>query len=240
MSVKPVQPQPQAPESRHGLSRRRKLAFVVTAFVAVVALSVLGITALDVYLHHRVQYAGGVNVWGYRGDVVGQKKAGETRIIVLGGSTAFGYGLTWNQSWPYYLEQKIAAGHQLPGPVRVVNLGIPTDSARTFVATLNDYEYLKADVALFYEGYNDLGLDVSPAKNTTNPAVSHYLAWRNQSPIFRSTEYFPIFPFVLNEKASLLLHGRVGISGGVVCNVMVTTEIYTRAPHDALTNSAGK
>jgi len=238
MSVKPVQPQPLAPESRHGLSRRRKLAFVMTAFVAVVALLVLGITALDVYLHHRVQYAGGVNVWGYRGDVVGRKRAGETRIIVLGGSTAFGYGLTWNQSWPYYLEQKIASGHQLPGNVRVVNLGIPTDSARTFVATLNDYEYLKADVALFYEGYNDLGLDVSPAKNTTNPAVSHYLAWRHQSPIFRWTGYFPIFPLVLNEKASLLLHGRVGPPGGNGGDVVFRPDIATRATAEAMKEAA--
>jgi len=38
--------------------------------------------------------------------------------------------------------------------------------------------------------------------------VSHYLAWRHQSPIFRWTGYFPILPLVLNEKASMLLHGR--------------------------------
>jgi lysophospholipase L1-like esterase len=209
MSVNLVDQRP-VPAARGTLSRRRKLAFIAIAFVVVAALSVSALTALDIYLHHRVQYTAGVNVWGYRGDVVGRKKPGETRIIVLGGSTAFGYGMSWNESWPYYLEQKIASGREVPGPVSVVNLGIPTDSARTFVATLNDYEYLKADVVMFYEGYNDLGLDTSPAKNSTNPAVSHYLAWRHQSPIFRWTGYFPIFPLVLNEKAGLLMHGRVG------------------------------
>jgi lysophospholipase L1-like esterase len=224
MSVKPVT-----------LSRRRKLAFIAIAFVVVAALSVSAVTALDIYLHHRVQYTAGVNVWGYRGDVVGRKKPGETRIIVLGGSTAFGYGMSWNESWPYYLEQKIAAGHQLPGPLSVVNLGIPTDSARTFVATLNDYAYLNADVAMFYEGYNDLGLDTNPAKNSTNPAVSHYLAWRHQSPIFRWTGYFPIFPLVLNEKAALLMRGRVGSAEN---DVVFRPDLATRTTAAAMKEAA--
>jgi lysophospholipase L1-like esterase len=174
--------------------------------------------ALDVYLHHRVQFSAGVNVWGYRGDVVGRKQRNEMRVLALGGSTAFGYGLPWDQSWPYYLEEKINAARRskgVEGAVTVVNLGIPTDSARTFVATLNDYQYLRGDVAILYEGYNDLGLDTNPPKNTTNPAVSHYLAWRHQSPIFRWTGYFPIFPLALNEKASILLHGRIGAEGEV-------------------------
>ena len=227
MSVKPVV-----------LSRRRKLAFVAVAFVVTAAVTASAVLALDVYLHHRVQYAAGVNVWGYRGDVVGRKKPGETRIIVLGGSTAFGYGLPWNQSWPYYLEQKIASARRLPGPVSVDNLGIPTDSARTFVATLNDYDYLKADVAMFYEGYNDLGLDTNPAKNTTNPAVSHYLAWRHQSPIFRWTGYFPIFPLVLNEKASLLTHGRVGPGGENGSEVVFRPDLATRTTAAAMKEAA--
>jgi len=54
-------------------------------------------------------------------------------IIVIGGSTAFGYGLRWNESFPYYLEQKLKV-REPRTPVSVVNLGIPTDSARTFVA----------------------------------------------------------------------------------------------------------
>jgi lysophospholipase L1-like esterase len=232
MSVKPADERRQTPESRGTLSRRRKLAFVAVAFLVVATLSFSALAALDVYLHHRVQYAAGVNIWGYRGDVVGRKKPGETRIVVLGGSTAFGYGLPWNQSWPYYLEQKIASRSGLSGPVRVVNLGVPTDSARTFVATLNDYDYLRADVAMFYEGYNDLGLDTNPAKNTTNPAVSHYLAWRHQSPVFRWTGYFPIFPLVLNEKAALLLRGRAG------GDVVFRPDLATRATAGAMKEAA--
>ncbi len=197
------------------LTWRRRLVYASAAIAAVFVFSFAALLALDVYLHHRVQDSAGVNVWGYRGAPVGRKKPDEVRVLAIGGSTAFGYGLPWNQSWPYYLEDLLNAdrrAHDLAGRVTVVNLGIPTDSARTFVATLNDYAYLRGDLAIFYEGYNDLGLDTNPPKNTTNPAVSHYLAWRHQSPIFRWTGYFPIFPLVLNEKASLLLHGRIGAS----------------------------
>lgn len=195
------------------LTWRRRILFAAIAFAATLVVSVVALLGLDVYLHHRVQFSAGVNVWGYRGAPVGRKKTDETRILALGGSTAFGYGLPWDQSWPYYLEEKVNNARRsrgVAGPVRVVNLGIPTDSARTFVATLNDYAYLNGDIAIFYEGYNDLGLDTNPPKNKTNPAVSHYLAWRHQSPIFRWTGYFPIFPLALNEKASVLLHGRFG------------------------------
>jgi len=173
--------------------RRRRLLFAGVAMTATLVLCIALLLGLDVYLHRRVQYSAGVNVWGYRGAPVGRKKPDETRVLALGGSTAFGYGLPWNQSWPYYLEEKANAARHRSGvtaPVTIVNLGIPTDSARTFVATLNDYAYLRGDIAIFYEGYNDLGFDTNPAKNTTNPAVSHYLAWRHQSPVFRWTGYF--------------------------------------------------
>jgi hypothetical protein len=202
-------PVPTRPVRPRMPTRRRILVFATAIFI-VAAIGTAALLALDVYLHHRVQYDAGVNVWGYRGPVIGKKKAGERRIVVIGGSTAFGYGLRWNESFPYYLEQKLnARQYGTADPVSVVNLGIPTDSARTFVATLDDYAYLDYDIAVFYEGYNDLGLDVNPPKNMTNPAVSHYLAWRHQSPIFRWTGYFPIFPLVLSEKSMALLHGNL-------------------------------
>ena len=221
--------------TRPALSRRRKLAYVAVAFAAMALLSGALLLGADIYVHHRVQYDAGVNVWGYRGDTVGRKKPGETRVIVLGGSTAFGYGLHWNESWPYYLEQKIADGRGAAAPVRVVNLGIPTDSARTFVSTLDDYAYLDADIAMFYEGYNDLGFDTNPPKGSTNPAVPHYLAWRHQSPIFRWTGYFPILPLVLNEKAAVLLHGRGGNAAG---EVVFRPDLATRTTAAAMKSAA--
>ena len=219
------------------LTWRRRILYAGASGAAVLLLSLAALLGLDVYLHHRVQYSAGVNVWGYRGAPVGRKKPDEARVLALGGSTAFGYGLPWDQSWPYYLEEQVniaRRGRGVAAPVTVVNLGIPTDSARTFVATLNDYEYLRGDVAIFYEGYNDLGLDANPPKNTTNPAVPHYLAWRHQSPIFRWTGYFPIFPLALNEKASILLHGRIGSDG----EVRFRPDLATRATAAAMKEAA--
>ena len=218
---------------RTTIPRRRKIAYVVVTCAAVALACVSALTAFDVHLHHVVQDQAGVNIWGYRGDTVGRKRADETRIIALGGSTVFGYGLPSNESWPYYLGKKLAGTHRVKGPVTVVNLGIPTDSARTFVSTLGDYEYLHADIALFYEGYNDLGLDTNPPKNVTNPAVSHYLAWRHQSPIFRWTGYFPILPLVLNEKATLLLHGRDAAPGEVAFRPDLATRTTAAAMKSA-------
>jgi lysophospholipase L1-like esterase len=224
-----------APAVRPQLSRGRRLAFVLVAFLVVTVIGTVFLLGLDIYVHRRVQYEAGVNIWGYRGDVVGRKKPGETRLLAIGGSTVFGYGLPWNESWPYYLEQKIAGRQDVRGPVRVVNLGIPTDSARTFVSTLDDYAYLHADIVMFYEGYNDLGLDTNPPKNTTNPAVSHYLAWRHQSPVFRWTGYFPILPLVLNEKAQLLARGRNLNADG---EVAFRPDLATRATAAAMKSAA--
>jgi hypothetical protein len=189
-------------------TRRRKLVYVTVAAIALLLLLIpLGaLLAFDVYLHHRVQYDAGVNVWGYRGPTVGRKKQGEVRVVAIGGSTAFGYGLRWNESWPYYTEQQLKGRLGGTPPISVVNLGVPTDSARTFTTTLKDYEFLDYDIACFYEGYNDLGQDNHEFKSLTIPEVPHYIAWRYQSPIFRWTGYFPIFPLVLKEKAMAMLY----------------------------------
>ena len=220
------------------LTWRRRILFAGASIAIALLLSTAALLGLDIYLHHRVQFSAGVNVWGYRGEPVGRKKRNEARVLALGGSTTFGYGLPWDQSWPYYLEERVNNARRRQGtaaPVTVVNLGVPTDSARTFVATLNDYAYLRGDIAIFYEGYNDLGLDTNPPKNTTNPAVSHYLAWRHQSPIFRWTGYFPIFPLVLNEKASILLRGRIGTERE---EVRFRPDLATRATAAAMKEAA--
>jgi lysophospholipase L1-like esterase len=184
--------------------RRRVLYQAVTALtISLLLISVL--LAGDIYLHHRVQGLAGLNVWGYRGPTLGPKKSGETRVVAVGGSTVFGYGVAWMDAWPYLLERQVNEGRPSDAAATVINLGIPAESAGTFVATLDDYQYLRYDVVLLYEGYNDLG--VPPQKNMTNPAVPQYLAWRHRSPIFRWTGYFPIFPLVLNEKAMSLMHG---------------------------------
>ena len=43
---------------------RRRVLVVVTALLIVAVVGVVMLLALDIYLHHRVQYDAGVNVWG--------------------------------------------------------------------------------------------------------------------------------------------------------------------------------
>jgi hypothetical protein len=146
-------------------------------------------TAVDVYLHRRVQNLGGVNVWGYRGPVIGKKQMGDRRIVALGGSTAFGYGLPWNESGR--TTSSGSYGSKPPSHhYSVVNLGAPAQGAFGFRYDLEDYAYLRYDAAILYEGYNDLGdrdlPEAVPARTGPN-----YFLWRRESPVFRLTGYLP-------------------------------------------------
>ena len=157
----------------------------------------------DVYLHHRVQNLGGVNVWGYRGPTIGRKQPGEIRIAALGGSTTFGYGLPHHESWPSYLEQLLNERRQSRS-YSVVNLGAPGQGAYGFAFDLADYRYLEYDVAILYGGYNDLG---RPMTHDSTPGIVNQYLFRRQSAVFRATGYFPVLPVVFREKAMSLLAG---------------------------------
>ncbi len=176
---------------------RRYLVFA-TAAVVLSATAVVGVLlAADLYAHHRAERSAGLNRWGYRGPVVSRKQPGETRIAVLGGSTAFGYGVTWNEAFPAQLEALLRQRHDA-GPVSVVNLAYNNEGAYSFRYTLDDFRYLQYDIAIFYEGYND----IMGESNRPNTSVH-----RHESPIFRLTGYYPILPLVLREKAMALRYG---------------------------------
>ena len=164
-----------------------------------VTLSILGtcgaLLAGDLFLHHRAARTAGVNMRGYRGPIVGAKRPGETRVVVLGGSTAFGYGVGPDASFPALLERAVNARRAHPGMIlNVVNLGYNNEGAHAFRFTLEDYRRLGYDGVVLYEGYNDLG-----GHNTS--------VFRHDSPIFKLTGYLPIFPMILKEKAMALRYG---------------------------------
>jgi lysophospholipase L1-like esterase len=185
------------------LTARRRFAYAFLAVVLAAITGALAILLADIYLHFRVQNLAGVNVWGYRGAVVGRKSPGEIRVVVLGGSTAFGYGLPANESWSFYLEELLNSSGS-GQKYRVVNLGAPGQGAYGFAFDLADYAYLRYDVVILYEGYNDLG---NPMAFDPTPAVVNHYLWRRQSPVFRLTGYFPILPLVFREKAMALRSG---------------------------------
>jgi len=183
----------------HTLSRRKRQVFVLVATALVFFVGAAALLAADIYLHGRFQESAGVNIWGYRGPVLGRKKPGDLRIAFLGGSTAFGYGVSWDQAIPAQLEKQLNA--RLPpgvSRVSVANLAYNNEGAYSFTFTLDDYRYLDYDIVCLYEGYNDMMGD------SRNPNTS---VFRHDSPVFKLTGYLPIFPIAFREKASALRFG---------------------------------
>lgn len=178
------------------LSRRKKILFAMVAMsLSFIAMSGLLLIA-DLVLHKRAERSAGLNRYGYRGPVVGRKQPGELRVVMLGGSTVFGYGVTWHESIPAYLEPKLSA--RLGRRVSVVNLGYNNEGAYSFVPNLEDFAYLDYDAIVLYEGYNDL----------TGDAGVNASVYRRTSAVFRLTGYFPILPLYLDEKAMMLRSGN--------------------------------
>ena len=155
----------------------------------------LALLAADLLLHYRAERSAGLNRYGYRGPVVGRKQPGEVRVVILGGSTVFGYGVAWDESISVYLEARLR--ERLQRPVTVVNLGFNNEGAHAFVPNLEDFEYLDYDLIVLYEGYNDLVGDES-----VNRSV-----YRRDSAVYRWTGYYPILPLYLDEKAKMVRYG---------------------------------
>ena len=177
------------------LSRRKKILFSVIAVTLSLAVMLFGLLCADLILHYRAEKSAGLNRYGYRGPVVGRKQPGELRVVMLGGSTVFGYGVNWDESIPVYLEARLR--ERLDRPVRVVNLGFNNEGAFAWVPNLEDFAYLDYDVIVLYEGYNDL-----PGDEGVNRSV-----YRRNSAVYRLTGYYPILPLYLDEKVKMLRYG---------------------------------
>lgn len=175
------------------ISRKKFVLFALMTMALVTVLGMTAVLAADLVLHQRAERSAGTNRWGYRGPVVPRKQPNEIRLVMLGGSTVFGYGVLWNESIPALLEQRL--NQQRPERTwTVINLGYNTEGAFSFLPNLQDFAYLDYDIVVLYEGYNDLLGDLSP----------NYTTVRQQSPIFRATGYFPILPLWLREKSMML------------------------------------
>lgn len=178
------------------ISKRRRIVFAVTTIVLSTALCVTALFVVDVRLHRKFAPSAGLNIWGYRGPLVGRKRPHEIRIAVLGGSTVQGYGLPSEESFPSQLQTLLNRSATAPATYSVVNLGYNNEGSYAFRYTLEDYKYLDPDVVVLYEGYNDLG--------NLNSRIS-----RRESIVFRLTGYSPILPIVVDEKIRQLRFGDV-------------------------------
>jgi hypothetical protein len=171
------------------VNRFLAVAFVVEA----VTFGAIGVLLFDMVIHGRVAPRDGVNRWGYRGAIVRHVQPRENRLVVVGGSAAFGYGRPLDETFPSYLErnlqQRWRKGFRAI-PVSVVNLAAVPDGAESFLQTLHDYQYLEYDIVCFYDGYNSL------ARSQERPE-----GWRRQSVLFRQTGYWPILPLLVTGRS---------------------------------------
>ena len=131
------------------MTKRRFAAFATGAVLGTVTLMVGVLLAADLYAHHRVERSVGVNRQGYRGPVAGRKQPGETRVVMLGGSTVFGYDVEWDDTIPAALERQLRARDP---KARVINLGFIGEGALAFVPTLESYSYLDYDIVCLLRG----------------------------------------------------------------------------------------
>src|SRR6478736_1227061 len=105
------------------MTTKKRIAFALMATLLATGAAAAVLLAADIRLHHRLERSAGVNIWGYRGPIVRAKQRGEHRLVVLGGSTAFGYGVDWDQAFPAQLEDALRPLSKNGAPVIVVNLG---------------------------------------------------------------------------------------------------------------------
>jgi lysophospholipase L1-like esterase len=177
-------------------ARRKKIIFALVAMTLSCVVMIGLLLVADLIVHHRAERSAGLNRWGYRGPVVGGKADDEKRVVMLGGSTIFGYGVSWHESVPAQVQDRIRSQHP-QRTVSVVNLGFNNEGSYSYAPTLEDYDYLDYDVVVLYEGYNDLAGDAEP-----NVGV-----FRRRSAVFRLTGYMPILPLYLEEKAMQIRYG---------------------------------
>jgi len=167
----------------------------IAAIASTAALVFALLWAADIFAHRRGESGAGVNIWGYRGPVTRQKAPDEIRVVVLGGSTAFGRELSG--SMPAYLDDYLNnarlrgdASFQSTSPITVVNLATPYDHVGAFEGTLADYAWLRDDVVCLYVGHDD----PAPGREAARAG------WRRQSAIFRTYGYLPILPSLVAKR----------------------------------------
>jgi hypothetical protein len=172
----------------------KRAVFALVAMTGSFAIMLAIALGADLYAHSKVERSAGLNRHGYRGPVVGRKSPGETRIVMLGGSTVFGFDMEVEDALPAQLDREL---RKVEPNARVINLGFHQEGAISFVPTLRSYAFLDYDIVLLYEGYNDILGDAAP--NTAQR--------RHASPVFRAVGYYPVLPLVLREKAGFLRTG---------------------------------
>lgn len=193
-------------------------------------LGAIGIVALDMRAHHRVEDLGGVNVWGYRGNVLRQKQPDEIRVASVGGDLAFGWGVAASETLPYFVRRLAALEIDRPGrplkPVTAVNLAARGLPAADYAAWIARWRYLAPDV-----------MCILPDPEDYRGSGDRFLPDRS-SRFFTTFGYSPILPLVLDEKGARMQSPAVRWAGALLARLDPMTTDAARAdsprPADAL------
>lgn len=109
---------------------------------------------------------------GFRDDEISPTKIpGEYRIIVIGDSRTFGFGVTQEQIYPQQLEHLLAK-HYPERPITVLNAGVPGCTSREalrFVET-QAFEF-DPDLIIVAVGHNDRWTDEKKTDTEVSPTV---------------------------------------------------------------------
>ena len=148
----------------------------------------------DQIAHTHVEKLGGVNIWGYRGPVMHQKKRNEIRIAVVGGDLSFGWGVAASETLAPAVRQLVALALDRPGTAAVtftsVTLGARGLAPHEYAARIERYAYLRPDV-----------ICVVPDPLDHVPTAGPFVPDR-RSRAFTTWGYSPILPLVLEEKGA--------------------------------------
>ena len=192
---------------------------MIKAILAVqaVILAAMLVLAADLYAHKRVELVGGVNIWGYRGAVARQRVEGETRILYVGGTRAYGYGTTADGTIAAALEWNLTTHTQQK--VSVINAARLGATAADYAAMLDRFSFVQPAIIVLYD---DLGYA------STRPRLSRVTA--------SARGYEPILPQVMQEKGWMMrqsgsaLKRAVGGALQAAGDSLIRVESYTPQP----------
>ena len=178
---------------------------LVVEILAVVSL--LTIVA-DQVAHTHVEKLGGVNIWGYRGPVLRQKRWDEVRIAVAGGDLAFGWGVAASEALAPSIRElvsrkvgRFSQHDRLVTGVTTAAQGLPPSG---YASWIDRFAYLRPDVICV----------------VTDP-IGHVLVQSaflpaRHSRAFRMFGYSPILALVLQEKGTLVRSPLLRVAGNAL------------------------